>query len=38
MIEFKLPALGSDMDEGTLLEWKVGVGGTADAPFAMHLQ
>lgn len=28
MIEFKLPALGSDMDEGTLLEWKVGVGDT----------
>jgi pyruvate dehydrogenase E2 component (dihydrolipoamide acetyltransferase) len=26
MIEFKLPSLGSDMDEGTLLEWKVGVG------------
>ncbi|WP_126446554.1 dihydrolipoamide acetyltransferase family protein [Sulfuricystis multivorans] len=23
MIEFKLPALGADMDEGTLLEWKV---------------
>lgn len=23
MIEFKLPSLGSDMDEGTLLEWKV---------------
>ena len=28
MIEFKLPALGSDMDEGTLLAWKVGVGDT----------
>ncbi|MCM2306088.1 MAG: 2-oxo acid dehydrogenase subunit E2 [Sulfuritalea sp.] len=28
MIQFKLPALGSDMDEGTLLEWKVGVGDT----------
>ena len=28
MIEFKLPSLGSDMDEGTLLEWKVGVGDT----------
>ncbi|MBI3094862.1 MAG: 2-oxo acid dehydrogenase subunit E2 [Rhodocyclales bacterium] len=28
MIEFKLPALGSDMDAGTLLEWKVGVGDT----------
>ncbi|KAF0164095.1 MAG: pyruvate dehydrogenase E2 component (dihydrolipoamide acetyltransferase) [Rhodocyclaceae bacterium] len=28
MIEFKLPALGSDMDEGTLLEWKVGAGDT----------
>ena len=28
MIEFKLPALGADMDEGTLLEWKVGVGDT----------
>jgi pyruvate dehydrogenase E2 component (dihydrolipoamide acetyltransferase) len=26
MIEFKLPSLGADMDEGTLLEWKVGVG------------
>ncbi|MDO8719957.1 MAG: dihydrolipoamide acetyltransferase family protein [Polaromonas sp.] len=23
MFEFKLPALGADMDEGTLLEWKV---------------
>ena len=23
MIEFQLPALGADMDEGTLLEWKV---------------
>lgn len=23
MIEFKLPALGADMDEGTLLEWRV---------------
>ena len=23
MIEFKLPSLGSDMEEGTLLEWKV---------------
>ena len=21
MIEFKLPSLGADMDEGTLLEW-----------------
>jgi pyruvate dehydrogenase E2 component (dihydrolipoamide acetyltransferase) len=28
MIDFKLPALGADMDEGTLLEWKVGVGDT----------
>lgn len=27
MIEFKLPALGSDMDEGTLLEWKIQPGG-----------
>lgn len=26
MIEFKLPALGADMDEGTLLEWKVKAG------------
>jgi pyruvate dehydrogenase E2 component (dihydrolipoamide acetyltransferase) len=26
MIEFKLPSLGADMDDGTLLEWKVGVG------------
>ncbi|MBS3936081.1 MAG: 2-oxo acid dehydrogenase subunit E2, partial [Sulfuritalea sp.] len=23
MIDFKLPSLGADMDEGTLLEWKV---------------
>jgi len=23
MIEFKLPSLGADMDEGKLLEWKV---------------
>lgn len=23
MIEFKLPSLGADMDEGTLIEWKV---------------
>ena len=23
MIEFQLPSLGADMDEGTLLEWKV---------------
>jgi pyruvate dehydrogenase E2 component (dihydrolipoamide acetyltransferase) len=28
MIEFKLPSLGADMDEGKLLEWKVGVGDT----------
>jgi pyruvate dehydrogenase E2 component (dihydrolipoamide acetyltransferase) len=28
MIEFRLPSLGADMDEGTLLEWKVGVGDT----------
>jgi pyruvate dehydrogenase E2 component (dihydrolipoamide acetyltransferase) len=28
MIEFKLPSLGADMDEGTLLEWKVGAGDT----------
>lgn len=28
MIDFKLPSLGADMDEGTLLEWKVGVGDT----------
>jgi len=26
MIEFKLPALGADMDEGTLVEWKVKAG------------
>ena len=26
MIEFRLPSLGADMDEGTLLEWKVGPG------------
>ena len=23
MIEFRLPSLGSDMDSGTLLEWRV---------------
>ncbi|MCW5633575.1 MAG: 2-oxo acid dehydrogenase subunit E2, partial [Rubrivivax sp.] len=23
MIEFRLPSLGSDMDEGTLVEWRV---------------
>jgi pyruvate dehydrogenase E2 component (dihydrolipoamide acetyltransferase) len=28
VIEFKLPSLGADMDEGTLLEWKVGAGDT----------
>lgn len=28
MIEFKLPSLGADMDEGTLLEWKVKPGDT----------
>lgn len=28
MIEFKLPALGADMDEGKLLEWKVKPGDT----------
>ena len=28
MIEFKLPSLGADMDEGTLIEWKDGVGDT----------
>lgn len=28
MIEFKLPSLGADMDEGTLLEWKVSPGAT----------
>jgi len=26
MIEFRLPALGADMDEGVLLEWKIGPG------------
>jgi len=26
MREFKLPSLGADMDEGTLLEWRVGPG------------
>jgi pyruvate dehydrogenase E2 component (dihydrolipoamide acetyltransferase) len=26
MIDFKLPSLGADMDEGKLLEWKVGPG------------
>lgn len=28
MIEFKLPSLGADMDEGTLLEWRVKPGDT----------
>lgn len=28
MLEFKLPALGADMDEGTLLDWKVKPGDT----------
>ncbi|MGB8326904.1 MAG: biotin/lipoyl-containing protein, partial [Steroidobacteraceae bacterium] len=28
MIEFKLPSLGAEMDEGTLLEWKVRLGDT----------
>ena len=28
MSEFKLPSLGADMDEGKLLEWKVGPGET----------
>ena len=28
MIEFKMPALGSDMDEGTLNEWLVKPGDT----------
>ncbi|MGE5170184.1 MAG: dihydrolipoamide acetyltransferase family protein [Rudaea sp.] len=28
MIEFKLPSLGAEMDEGTLLEWKVKPGDT----------
>jgi pyruvate dehydrogenase E2 component (dihydrolipoamide acetyltransferase) len=28
MIEFRLPSLGSDMDEGTLLEWHVAPGQT----------
>jgi pyruvate dehydrogenase E2 component (dihydrolipoamide acetyltransferase) len=26
MIEFRLPSLGAEMDEGTLLEWKVSLG------------
>ena len=26
MIDFKLPSLGADMDEGRLLEWKVAPG------------
>lgn len=30
MIEFKLPSLGADMDEGKLLEWKVGAGDTVN--------
>ncbi|MFM8445568.1 MAG: dihydrolipoamide acetyltransferase family protein [Methylococcus sp.] len=28
MLEFKLPSLGADMDEGTLLDWKVKPGDT----------
>jgi pyruvate dehydrogenase E2 component (dihydrolipoamide acetyltransferase) len=28
MIEFRLPSLGSDMDKGTLLEWRVKAGDT----------
>jgi len=28
MIEFKLPSLGADMDEGTLLQWCVQPGDT----------
>ena len=28
MIEFKLPSLGADMDEGKLLEWKIHPGDT----------
>jgi pyruvate dehydrogenase E2 component (dihydrolipoamide acetyltransferase) len=28
MIEFKLPSLGADMDEGMLLEWRIGPGDT----------
>ncbi|MGA8393894.1 MAG: biotin/lipoyl-containing protein, partial [Burkholderiaceae bacterium] len=28
MFEFKLPSLGADMDEGTLLEWRVQSGDT----------
>ena len=28
MIEFKLPSLGADMDEGKMLEWKVRPGDT----------
>ena len=35
MIEFKLPSLGADMDEGKLLEWKVGPGDTALIPPGM---
>ncbi|MBO3273741.1 dihydrolipoamide acetyltransferase family protein [Pseudomonas schmalbachii] len=30
MIEFSLPSLGADMDEGTLLEWKVRPGDTVE--------
>ena len=30
MIAFKMPALGSDMDEGTLNEWLVKPGDTGD--------
>ena len=26
MIRFELPSLGADMDEGTLLEWRVSPG------------
>ena len=28
MIDFKLPSLGADMDEGTLLEWRIKPGDT----------
>jgi pyruvate dehydrogenase E2 component (dihydrolipoamide acetyltransferase) len=34
MIEFKLPSLGADMDEGKLLEWKVKPGDTVKGLFA----
>ena len=36
MIEFKLPALGADMDEATLLEWSVQPGDVVKNRGAMN--